>query len=139
MMEFDFSECLVLNSRMAARAITRRADQKLRAVGITAAQFTILGVLSRGDRLSITEVADSIAMDRSTLSRNLQLLESKAIVAGRSAQRGNGRIYSLTAEGEALMERALPIWQASQAELRQMLANPDFATVIAALQQVARL
>ncbi len=138
-MEFDFSECLVLNSRMAARAITRRADQKLRAVGITAAQFTILGVLSRRDRLSITDVADSIAMDRSTLSRNLQLLESKAIVAGRSAQRGNGRIYDLTAAGEALMERALPIWQASQTELRQTLANPDFPTVLSALRQVARL
>ncbi|WP_332688082.1 MarR family winged helix-turn-helix transcriptional regulator [Devosia sp.] len=129
----------MLNSRMAARAITRRADQKLRAVGITAAQFTILGVLSRRDRRSITDLADSIAMDRSTLSRNLQLLESKAIVASRSAQRGNGRIYDLTAEGEALMERALPVWQALQTELRQTLANPDFPTVLSALRQVARL
>ena len=138
MMQFDFSDCLVLNTRMAARAVTRRADKMLRPFGITAAQFNILGSF-RAEGLSITALAESIAMERSTLSRNLQLLESKGLVAAGGAGRGHGRIYRLTPTGETLIAQVEPVWQASQAELRQTLTDPDFATIIDALRQVARL
>ena len=46
-MDDDFDLCLVLNTRMAARAVTRRADRKLRGFGVTAAQFNIMGALMR--------------------------------------------------------------------------------------------
>jgi hypothetical protein len=33
----------------------------------------------------------------------------------------------------------VPVWRASQAELREILVRPDFAVVITALQQLSRL
>ena len=138
-MQDDFSQCLVLNTRMAARAITRRADRKLRPFGVTAAQFTIMTSLQSRPGLSVTEMAESIAMDRTTLSRNLDLLEAKGVVASTRPSRGNGRVCALTGEGQELVAQMLPVWRESQAELRETLVRPDFAVVVTALQQLSRL
>ena len=138
-MQDDFSQCLVLNTRMAARAVTRRADRQLRPFGVTAAQFTILTSLrTRPDR-SVTEMAQSIAMDRTTLSRNLDLLERKQLVAAMPADSGNGRLCRLTEQGDALLDAMLPVWRKAQAELRATLTDPDFPDIIATLRRVAQL
>jgi Transcriptional regulators len=134
--------CLVLNTRMAARAVTRRADRKLRAFGVTSAQFNILGALFRQPGRSVTEMASSLAMDRTTLSRNLDVLERKGLVKAVDPVEGvhaNTRLSALTEEGSRQVEKILPEWRDGQAELRATLRNPDFAEVIAALRQVANL
>ena len=138
-MQDDFDQCLVLNARMASRAATRRADRKLRGFGITSAQFSILGSLLKHPGRSVTQMAAAIAMDRSTLSRNLALLERHGLVAWEQAERGNSRIARLTPAGAEKVEAVRPAWAQNQAELRAALDAPDFSTVIAAMRQVARL
>lgn len=135
----DFSQCLVLNTRMAARAVTRRADRKLRPFGVTAAQFTVLTSLRAHPRRSVTETAGAIAMDRTTLSRNIDLLERKGLVTAERAEHSNGRLCTLTQQGEQLVERMLPEWRKGQAELRESLTHPDFASVLAALQHLSKV
>jgi DNA-binding MarR family transcriptional regulator len=138
-MQDEFDLCLVLNARMAARAVTRLADRKLRSFGITAAQFSIMTSLIEHPGRSVTQMASAIAMERSTLSRNLALLERRGLIAWASAERGNSRIGQLTSQGAEMVEQVLPAWREQQAEMRAALAAPDFSTVIAALRQVARL
>lgn len=141
-MQDDFSQCLVLNTRMAARAVTRRADRKLRPFGVTAAQFNILGALRQHPDRSVTEIATSIAMDRTTLSRNLDVLERKGLVetipAGLGAH-ANSRLCQLTEKGAQLFEQIVPEWRMGQAELRALLQDPGFAEVLAALRQLSRI
>lgn len=138
-MQDDFDLCLVLNTRMAARAVTRRADQKLRGFGVTAAQFNILGALSTHPGRSITDTANALAMDRTTLSRNLALLQRKGLVSSAPAGHGNGRLGALTEQGRATFESIVPEWRRSQAELRETLTDPDFSTVIAGLRHLSRV
>ncbi len=135
----NFDLCMVLNTRMAARAITRRADRQLRVFGITAAQFSILGSLQNHPGRSVTEMAETIAMDRTTLSRNLDLLERKGLVAATAATRGNGRIGTVTPAGTQVIEAVRPEWRKLQADLRATLEGPDFDTMLAGLRQLARL
>lgn len=138
-MDDDFDLCMVLNTRMAARAVTRRADAKMRAFGITSAQLTILGSLRSHPGRSVTEMAESIAMDRTTLSRNLALLERYGLVTTAPAARGNTRIGSVTQKGDTVIDAALPEWRKAQAELREHLSAPDFDTMIAGLRQLSRV
>jgi DNA-binding MarR family transcriptional regulator len=138
-MKDDFDLCLVLNTRMAARAVTRRADQRLRSFGVTAAQFNILGALSAHPGRSITETANALAMDRTTLSRNLALLARKGLVTSAPAGRGNGRLGALTDAGREAFNAIVPEWRRSQAELRETLTDPDFLTVIAGLRHLSGL
>lgn len=138
-MKDDFDLCMVLNTRMAARAVTRRVDHLLRPYGVTGAQFTILGSLRNHPGRSVTEMAEAIAMDRTTLSRNLALLERKGLVSASPAARGNGRIGAVTLAGDTVIDAVLPEWRRAQAEWRTLLADPDFDTIIAGLRQLSRV
>lgn len=138
-MENELSNCLIMNTRMAARAVTRRADRKLRGFGVTAAQFNILGVLSEDSAASITEMAADLAMDRTTLSRNLAVLERRKLVSTGTGEHARMRRIELTLEGRRIFESILPEWRRSQEELRSLLANPDFQTIIDGLRHLAKL
>jgi DNA-binding MarR family transcriptional regulator len=138
-MRDEFAQCLVLNTRMAARAVTRRYDQKLRPFGVTAAQFSILSSVARRPDRSVTEMAQSIAMERSTLSRNMDLLERKKLVRCQEADKGNGRLCSLTEEGRVLLDKLLPEWRKMQDEMREMLSVPDMGSMVEVLQKLANL
>jgi len=138
-MNSEFDLCVVLNARMAARAVTRLADRNLRPYGITAAQFSILTSLLDHPGRSVTQLASAIAMDRSTLSRNLTLLERRGLVTTAPAERGNGRVSALSEAGNKVLAAAIPQWRAQQATLRGALDDPEFTTVIASLRQLARL
>lgn len=138
-MQDDFDLCLVLNTRMAARAVTRLADRRLRPFGVTAAQFNILGMLVTRPGRSISEMAAELAMERTTLSRNLALLERKSLIETTEAGDGRARVYELTPTGRLVFDKAVPEWRNSLAELRQALQNPDYETVITGLRNIARL
>jgi DNA-binding MarR family transcriptional regulator len=135
----DFDLCMVLNTRMAARNVTRLADRRLRPYGVTAAQFTILGSLHNHPGRSVTEMAEAIAMDRTTLSRNLDVLVRKGLVSEAPAEKGNARIGAVTPAGQAVVASLTPEWRKVQSELRILLADPDFETLISGLRQLARI
>lgn len=138
-MRDDFSRCLLMNTRMAARAVTRRYDRELRPFGVTAAQFTILSMMSTRPEHSVTDLAKAIAMDRTTLSRNLDLLERKRLIAGHEAEKGNGRIVSLSDEGEVLVPRLLPVWRQLQSEMNALLGGEAMDALIAGLQRLPQI
>jgi len=138
-MDDDLTECLVLNTRMAARAVTRRYDKALRPFGITAAQFSILTSMVARPERSVTDMARSIAIDRTTLSRNLDLLVRKGLVSGHEADKGNGRLVALTNEGNDLVQKLLPQWRQAQAEMRELLVAPDLKSVVASLQKLSQV
>ena len=138
-MDDDLTQCLVLNTRMAARAVTRRYDKALRPFGITAAQFSILTSMVARPERSVTDMARSIAIDRTTLSRNLDLLVRKGLVSGHEADKGNGRLVALTNEGNDLVQKLLPQWRQAQAEMRELLVAPDLKAVVASLQKLSQV
>jgi hypothetical protein len=76
----DFSRCLLLHTVMAARALSRRYDERMKPFGVTVAQFAVMMTVRRNAGQTVSAMAARIAMDRTTLSRNLDLLERKGLV-----------------------------------------------------------
>lgn len=140
-MDVDFSTCLVFNTRMAARAVTRRYDALLRPYGITSAQFSLLGGIRRGEGRTVTELAERNGIERTGLTRNIDRLERLGLIKSHPAGRGTGRICDLTEEGEALVQELVPLWLAAQAEMRDLLAaSPaDFSTTLDMLKRLAHI
>ncbi len=103
--------CFANRLRSAARAITRHYDAALKPLDLRVSQ------------LSIIELAGGLGMDRSTLSRNFDPLERRALVALSPEARHRARKVELTEAGAALLQQAYPIWQAAQAEM--VAAVPD--------------
>ena len=138
-MDVDFSTCLVFNTRMAARAVTRRYDGLLRPYGVTSAQFSLMGGIKRGEGQSVSELAERNGIDRTSLTRNLDRLERMGLITSAPAAKGNARVCDLTADGEALVAKLVPLWVKAQTEMRQLLSAGDFSTTLGVLKRLSRV
>ncbi len=130
----NFADCLVLNTVMAARALTRRYDKVLKPHDVSVIQFTVLMTVRDCPEMSVNGMAGRIAMDRTTLLRNLDLLERRGLVRGFKPEKGNIRHYALTTKGEALLGQLIPKWQVAQAEIRELVGDCDPDELLGALR-----
>jgi DNA-binding MarR family transcriptional regulator len=133
----DFTQCMVSNSRMAARAITRRYDAYLRPHGVTATQLSLMGAIRQMPRSTVSHLAEARGFERTTLTRNLDKLEQMDLVA--SAAAGRGRVPALTRKGDALVDELLPLWRQAQAELRTELSPETFDDSINMLMRLSKV
>ncbi len=135
----DFTQCMVSNSRMAARAITRRYDAYARQFGITATQFSLLGIIVAAGPQTVSDLAEARGFERTTLTRNLDRLEKMGLIQSVPAAQGNGRLCSLPAKGDALVEQLLPYWRKAQNEIRQELGADGFDETLKTLRRLAAI
>lgn len=133
----DFTQCMVSNSRMAARAITRRYDSYVRPYGVTATQLSLMGAIRMLPGSTVSELADKRGFERTTLTRNLDKLEQMSLVT--STTRGRGRLPALTARGDDLLEHLLPLWRKAQEDLRAELSTDTFSDGIKLLKRLAKV
>ncbi|MAZ33147.1 MAG: MarR family transcriptional regulator [Thalassospira sp.] len=131
--------CLCLHVRRAARTIARRFDDAFRSLDLTSGQFSLLMSLNRPEPPHMQDVANLLAMDRTTLTANLKPLERRGLVNIQPDPKDKrGRLLTLTDPGMALLMRAFPIWQKTQAELESMVAGPDSSQLLADLVSLSR-
>jgi DNA-binding MarR family transcriptional regulator len=121
---FECADCLCLASRRAARAITRAFDKELRPHGIRTTQFSLLAMLELKGPQSIGDLADALGTDRTTLTRNLALVEDRSLVTIRPGDDARARIVAITPKGKSSVRRAFPAWRKAQSTLTSSLGAP---------------
>jgi len=120
--------CLCLHTQRAARLLARRFDEALRPAGLTNQQFSLLMALNRPAPPAIGVVAALLGMDRTSLTAALKPLERRGLVdIGIAAGDRRTRLLMLTAEGEAVLEQAVPIWRETHGQIEGAMApgEPD--------------
>nr|WP_175800575.1 MarR family winged helix-turn-helix transcriptional regulator [Burkholderia anthina] len=109
--------CNCLALRQAARFVTQLYERHLAPVGVTPAQFSIMANLSHRPGLVMSELADTLVMDRTTLLRALKPLQRDGFVAAAAAEHdARAHALSLTKLGERTYAQAKVAWQAAQDE-----------------------
>jgi len=134
----DFGQCMVSNTRMAARAITRRYDAYLRPYGLTATQLSLMGAIRKMPDAAVSELAETWGFERTTLTRNLDRLEAMGLVVPRRG-RGNARISEITPKGQALITELLPLWRRAQADMKAVLTREGFSETLTMLKRLAKV
>ena len=109
--------CVCYNTRKTARAITRLYDDMLRPTGLRATQLTVLMVVDAMGDPSITELAEQLVMDRTTLARDLRPMEAAGWVTVTPGEDRRTRIVRLTSAGSSALRDALPLWREAQASM----------------------
>src|SRR5262249_49047677 len=120
----ECSQCLCLASRRAARTITRAFDKQLRPHGIRTTQFSLLALLELKGPQSIGDLADALGADRTTLTRNLALIERQSLVKGRPGDDARERIVAIMPKGRNLLTKAFPAWRKAQSDLTSSIGVP---------------
>ena len=126
-------QCACFNLRKATRAVTRMFDTALQPLSLRATQFTILAAVAQHEPIQITELAEKLVMDRTTLSRDLGPLEKQRWVRIEPGEDRRTRVVELTVHGRDLLEQALPAWKRTQEKVVSGLGPGDFEVLLKGL------
>jgi DNA-binding MarR family transcriptional regulator len=130
--------CFCLHLRRTARAVSRIYDQALQPVGIKASQFNVLVAVASTDPATVPQVAKLLAMDRTTLLRNLRPLTAAGFL---QVTAGSGRRpdeIALTVSGQNALTSAIKAWQGAQRHLTQHLGGGQAAQLLQGLGRLMR-
>lgn len=132
-------DCTCSSLRRAARALTLAYDEALRPLGLRIGQFSVLRRLRIVGEITVADLAELLALDRTTLARNLKPLERDALISVRVGQDRRERVLALTPEGVAMFEKARPLWQATNKVFAARFGGPRTTSLHAELAAAAAI
>ena len=113
--------CYCAAVRTAARKTTALYDAALKPVGVNLAQFSLMRRIERAGRVSLTELGRMAELDRSTVGRNVRVLERLGLVLVTRAKDQREAAVRLTPAGAAALQRAAPLWEEAQRRVEAAL------------------
>jgi DNA-binding MarR family transcriptional regulator len=131
--------CACFNLRKAARAVTQAFDAHLQPSGLRVTQLSVLGALHHGGPSSVSDLADRLVMDRTTLTRNLQPLQRRDLITLGPGDDRRTRRITLTDAGRKAMAEAFPLWREAQREIIGRLGAERWQATVAALGEIVAL
>ena len=123
--------------RRAARRTSQFYDDALKPLGLKLTQYSLLSNIAALDRPTITDLADHVAMDRTTLTRNLAPLRASGWVQLQPGADRRSRAVVLTPRGAELLAAAKPVWQQAEVALRAKAGDARLRELRRLLGEVA--
>jgi len=115
--------CTCFKLRSLARQVTRLYDQMLAPSGLKVTQYSLLAHAQRGPEggaPSVSELAQAMFTDRTTLTRNLRPLVAAGYIEVAPGPDARSKAVRVTARGRAALRAARPLWRAAQARLQSI-------------------
>ena len=112
--------CACNQLRRASRGMTQVYDAAMGPGDLKVTQLPILVALGSAGDLSVTSLAGALGLDRTTLTRNLGVLERRGLVStSEHPDDARVRVVSLTPAGSRELAEALARWDAAQSLVEQ--------------------
>jgi DNA-binding MarR family transcriptional regulator len=130
------SPCVCNTLRMVSRVVTQLYDDCLRPSGLRVTQFSILAAIARRGEASLKQLEDELAIDQTTLTRSLTLLERGGVLERASHPDARIKAMRLTSKGRRALEVARPLWAQAQGKVLRELGTKAW---VDAQRQLTRL
>ncbi|SFN04334.1 MarR family winged helix-turn-helix transcriptional regulator [Thermodesulforhabdus norvegica] len=132
--------CVCYNVKKVARHITRYYDEALRPSGLRATQYAILMATKAREPISLSELSRITMTDRTTLTRNLSVLQRKGFVVVRhGADDRRQRFVEITEKGREVLLKAIPLWEAAQSRIEKQLGEGRIKRLLDELSEVSKI
>ena len=128
-------QCVAYKMREATRKLSRRYDEALKPVGIKGTQFSMLNVITLLEGMTLSELAEKMGLERTTLLRNLQPLERRGFIKLSEEGFRRARTAEITDQGLAILEKAIPLWQGAQASLKAEIGAQAWSDISSSIDQ----
>ncbi|MCE0763054.1 MarR family winged helix-turn-helix transcriptional regulator [Pseudonocardia kujensis] len=126
-------DCLAVRVRLIGRAVTALYDGALEPHGLTVAQVNLLAALGKVGPCPPSKLGEVLQLERSTVSRNLNLLQNRGWIEAVASDAKGMREVALTRAGQTKIRSVMPEWRQAQRQAAQLLGAPG----VAAVQEVA--
>lgn len=130
--------CAAFNLRRAARLVTQLFDQTLKPTGLKVTQFSLLVSAHMSENLVLHKLARVMGLDRTTLSRNLRVLEKRGLVVLVPGEDKREVRVRLTEKGNQVLEEAIPLWAEAQAQVVDTVGGDKWLDMINDLRGLTR-
>jgi DNA-binding MarR family transcriptional regulator len=125
--------CYCAALRAATRRVTALYDDALAPAGVNLAQYSLLRTVARRTAVSLSELGGVTGLDRSTIGRNVRLLQRMALVAITPGQDRREATVSVAPAGEDALRRGAAAWEEAQARVRAALGGDGTAALLSIL------
>ncbi len=115
--------CVCFNVRKTARALTQIYDDALKPSGLRVTQFTLLMATTLHEPATLHRLASITVTDRTTLTRNLQPLETQGLIRIESGADRRERQVTMTARGRQVLATAIPLWENLQTRFAETFGS----------------
>jgi DNA-binding MarR family transcriptional regulator len=130
------SPCVCNTLRMVSRAVTQLYDDVLRPSGLRVTQFSILAAIARLGMANLRQLEDALAIDQTTLTRSLNLLERDRVIERVPHPDGRIKAMRVTSTGKRALEAARPLWAHAQDTVLRELGTKAWADAQRRLAQL---
>jgi DNA-binding MarR family transcriptional regulator len=131
--------CACGRLRRATRALTQLYDDLMAPSGLRITQFSLLRTLGRSGTATLSDLAGMLLLDRTALSRTLDPLAERGLVAIAPGRDARTREVSLTRTGERAVQGAEPHWRRAQAQVAHKLGPTKLEALLATLREIETL
>jgi DNA-binding MarR family transcriptional regulator len=130
--------CLSANLRRTERLVTRHYDQHLAEAGVTAVQLPILATIASASEPTFRLLSENLELDRSTLSRNLNLLQRRGLLKLGVSSGPKPGLITLTPKGRDALARAHVHWLDAHRALEEAVAGSALTEGLGFLKKLRR-
>ena len=132
--------CAHYNLKRTERIASALYEKALSPLNLRITQFTLLVTSSSTGERSIRELAEVLAMDQSTLSRNLGPLVNRGLLSVTASQEdARAKRVRITDAGERLIDEAYPLWEGAQKEVKALFQEDEYTTFLSSLNRFSAL
>ena len=115
--------CVCNTLRMVTRVVTQLYDDVLRPSGLRVTQFSILAAVARAGEANLRRLEEALAIDQTTLTRNLGLLERDGVLERAPHPDGRIKTLRLSPKGRRALTVARPLWARAQDQVLRELGT----------------
>lgn len=133
------AECPWFSLRKANRVITQLSNDLLQASGLRITQLAVLVTITVSVAPKVTALAEELAMDQSTLSRNLKPLERDGLIMIIPGTDRRTRVVTLTPLGELRLSQALPLWEQAKAAISELFGEREVGILLGMVSALSDL
>ena len=116
-------KCICFNLRKASRVMTQVYDEAIRSTGYRVTQFMLIGATAKLEPITVTDLAETVCMDRTTLTRNLKPLEKQGVLKVTVGEDRRERVVVITDKGRKLMAKAMPIIERTARKVHEIVGE----------------
>jgi len=128
--------CICTVLRSASRRMVAFYDEAIAPVGVNIAQFSLMRSIARTEPVTLTELGRRTELDRSTIGRNVRVLEKLGLVTlGRGKDQREATV-ELSDAGRQVLEDGAPLWDGAQQALDDRLGADVMKQLRAALDSL---
>jgi DNA-binding MarR family transcriptional regulator len=131
--------CTCGELRKAARAITLLYDNAFKSSGLLSTQFGVLQVISDIDSVQISDLAGKMGMDRTTLTRNLSVLERDGFIKISQGKDHRTRIVTATQKGRIAVSKTILVWSEIQRKVKQKMGENSWRELMQNLSKLLKV